>query len=301
MSFRYKLQKYTGQNSRFVCPQCHKNEYVRFIDQQTNEYLPFEYGRCNREMKCGYFKYPSQINNYDFKFDSSKIQLVGREAPIEFLSIEVLGSYKVNPSFNPLFQFLINHFPFEQVLKCFDDYQVKTEKFYNDFLTIYPQINTYNQLCTLKMMKYNSLTGKREKTFFKWFNPAKLNLKQCLFGLHLLNRSDRVYIVESEKTAMICSLKFPRQVFMATGGLNNLSRDKLYPLKGKQVVLIPDLSPTEANVTALKKWESQGAKIAKVLNMEIYINNLLEEISTNKQKNEQWDIGDFIIEQQIKY
>jgi len=38
----------------------------------------------------------------------------------------------------------------------------------------------------------------------------KYNLKQCLFGLHLLNENlKQVAIVESEKTALIMSIEFP--------------------------------------------------------------------------------------------
>ena len=59
--YYWKLEKYTGQNSRFRCPKCNKpRQYTRFINAK-GEYAPFEYGRCNRVDKCGYFKVPTKI------------------------------------------------------------------------------------------------------------------------------------------------------------------------------------------------------------------------------------------------
>ena len=59
-SYRYILEK-GGQ--KYVCPSCGKIRMVRYIDSTTNEYLPFEYGRCDRESKCSYHLNP-YLNGY---------------------------------------------------------------------------------------------------------------------------------------------------------------------------------------------------------------------------------------------
>ena len=52
-NYKYSLEKYSGIKSRFVCPNCEKREYTRFINTETREYLSYEFGRCNRIIKCG--------------------------------------------------------------------------------------------------------------------------------------------------------------------------------------------------------------------------------------------------------
>jgi hypothetical protein len=49
---RYIFEK---GSKKHHCPECTKKRFVRYIDTQTDEYLPEHYGRCDRESKCGYF------------------------------------------------------------------------------------------------------------------------------------------------------------------------------------------------------------------------------------------------------
>ena len=43
--YRYILEK--GSRKHF-CPSCKKKRFVRYIDTYTGEYLPEEYGRCDK-------------------------------------------------------------------------------------------------------------------------------------------------------------------------------------------------------------------------------------------------------------
>jgi hypothetical protein len=53
-------QRYILENGskKYVCPKCNKKAFVRYIDTETGEYLPEQYGRCDRESKCNYFNLP---------------------------------------------------------------------------------------------------------------------------------------------------------------------------------------------------------------------------------------------------
>ncbi len=45
---------------KYFCPDCNKKRFVRYIDTKTGEYLPEQYGRCDREANCGYHLNPYQ-------------------------------------------------------------------------------------------------------------------------------------------------------------------------------------------------------------------------------------------------
>jgi hypothetical protein len=52
---RYSLEK---GSKKHHCPECGNKRFVRFIDTTTGEYLPEQYGRCDRESKCSYHLNP---------------------------------------------------------------------------------------------------------------------------------------------------------------------------------------------------------------------------------------------------
>lgn len=53
--YSYILEK---GSKKFPCPHCSKRTFVRYIDIENGEYLPPEYGRCDRESKCAYHLNP---------------------------------------------------------------------------------------------------------------------------------------------------------------------------------------------------------------------------------------------------
>lgn len=55
--YRFTFEK--GSRKHF-CPDCNKKRFVRYIDTKTGEYLPDQYGRCDREANCGYHLNPYQ-------------------------------------------------------------------------------------------------------------------------------------------------------------------------------------------------------------------------------------------------
>lgn len=113
--------------------------------------------------------------------------------------------------------------------------------------SIFWQIDDHGLVRTGKLMLYKQ-DGHRDKVTagnFKWIhseliranmlNPEEADMKQCLYGMHLLHfaQPNTVSIVESEKTAIVCAIAYgnmTENLWMASGGKTNLTREKLQPI-----------------------------------------------------------------------
>ena len=61
--YRYILDT---SSKKYRCPKCQKKTFVCFIDTDTGEVMPDEFGRCDRESKCRYFNVPKSEIKTDF-------------------------------------------------------------------------------------------------------------------------------------------------------------------------------------------------------------------------------------------
>lgn len=226
MSYFWKLQRYDGQNTRFRCPNCRKGrQYTRFINSK-GEYAPYEYGKCNRTEKCGYFNYPS---------GEKTTAPIFTDKPVEIEYIDWSDyNYDLDTN-NDLFQYIVDKTKAspESVLKAFKMYYIRTLK---DKL-IFPFIDKQNRLTYTKAMQY--VNGHRTKYIYSPFKAKEGSYKQCLFGLHLFEQNKIINVVESEKTALIMSIIEPKSIWMATGGsnlykkINVLDKATIFADKGK--------------------------------------------------------------------
>jgi hypothetical protein len=99
------------------------------------------------------------------------------------------------------------------------------------------------------VMYYQS-TGRRDKTRHSWFVHKKIredfNFQQCFFGLHLATHDKPVALCESEKTAVVMSVLMPEYTWLAAGGSEMLSIDRLMEL--------PRLDMVFADNGQAEKW-----------------------------------------------
>lgn len=303
------LQPYKGKATRHTCPACGaKESFTLYINGETNEHINSKVGKCNRESKCGYHYTPKQyfIDNPTFSppfwggregLSPSPLERVReRSGEVPFSYVERSASYQSN-----FVRFLCEFLTTEQIRSIGDKYAIGATK---NKEIIYWQIDTKGKVRTGKIMQYDPLTGKRmkhESGAIDWVHnklkksgtlPEDYNLQQCFFGEHLLGLHPEaiVCIVESEKSALISAAIFPEQVWLATGGIGNLSIEKCQVLRGRNIILYPDLN-------AYYKWAEKAKEIQKHCNCTISISNLLENIATPEAKENGLDVADFIIYQ----
>lgn len=268
-TYRFKLEKYKGKSTRYYCPACGKRDFARYIDTASGEHIFDTVGRCNRLNNCGYHYTPKDY----FKDNNISIptyQPAAYNAPMpqpdppastipQALFAGSLKRYEANNFVN----FLLSRFDVNTVTKAVERYYIGTSKHWNGS-NIFWQVDLFGKIRTGKIMLYNATTGKRVKEpqdYITWVHKAaKLpayNLKQCLFGEHLLttNTAKPVGIVESEKTAVIASIYLPQLVWVAVGSLQNISKERCKAIaKSRQVILYPDADGFAA-------WEAKGKEL----------------------------------------
>jgi hypothetical protein len=146
-----------------------------------------------------------------------------------------------------------------------------------------------------KVMLYDPQTGKRVKVPFNhvtWVHAIRrlpgYQLRQCNFGEHLLKEDPTkiVAIVESEKTAVIASIYLPEFVWLACGSRTGLTEERFKVLKGRKVVLFPDLG-------AYERWCQKARELSHLARMEV--SDLLERKATEMERASGWDLADYLL------
>ena len=307
--FQYILEPYKGKNSRYTCPSCKQaNQFTRYIDSLTNAYLANHVGICNRVSKCGYHFTPKQYflknpntilpshgdNGAILPFRGDVRRTEGSKRSPSFIDKEIFTNSLSNYNSNNLIQYLDTIFDKQTVNHLINIYKIGTSSHFSGGTTIFWQIDTDNNLRTGKLIKYNPITGKRQKKPYvatNWIHSVlcekDFNLKQCLFGEHLLkeDRNAPVAIVESEKTAIIAQASMPEYLWLATGSLNEFKASKLEVLRNRRVIAFPDIG-------AYHHWHKKAAN----LSFTIEVSDYLEKNATEIQKKDGLDIADFLIE-----
>ena len=229
-----------------------------------------------------------------------------KERPQMVWPFEVTALYLRNFKENPLIQYLAS-LPLaiedrERLVKALQEYRVgtsMTEK--QKGWTVFWQIAPDGKVWDAKLMKYHP-DGHRVKEGYAndWLSSMarkagtldteKYQTKKCYFGMHLIDRypNAEVCIVESEKTAIICSafVDMDKRIFLASGGLSYLTPMRMQPLilRNRYITLIPDKDGHD-------KWKKQAELIA-------YPRLTVSEIVQKhwiKQDGPKADIGDILI------
>ena len=258
---------------------------------KDGKFVPFEghtkFGFCH---SCTETILPNDLSTSDFTLKVTEKM----EVRIQYIPFEYLTKSIKRFANNNFLCFLKERFGMEKTYEAIDLYKIGDSK--NWFgATIFWQIDKNNVVRTGKIMLYNKNNGKRVKEPYDHINwvhsKMKLsneNIDKCLFGEHLLNQfpDKTIAIVESEKTAVIASLYFPNFIWMATGGIGNLSYSKLKALIGRKIILFPDLC-------AYDKWSQIIQPLEKWF--KIAVSDYLEKNASPQDKLKKFDLSDYLL------
>jgi len=287
--FKFSLDK---SSKKYVCPNCERKTFVRYLDNELNEYTKDNFGRCDRESKCGFHSKPDLKNTL--------VQVPNHYTCIKpkqsFINIEEVSKHGRNFTNNNFIQFLKNYFTNEEIKVAILKYLIGTSNHWNG-ATIFWQLNEANQVVGGKVMLYDKNNGKRVKTPFNHINwmhkllkLENYNLSQCLFGLHLIKEfhGDTVAITESEKTALIMSIFLPNYLWLATGSKTNFKSQLLEPVKKYKIIAFPDKSEFNDWNNICKDLNQNGYSItcSKIIESKNYPEGFdLADVFINNYKN----------------
>jgi len=315
--YRFYLDK---SSKKIICPSCEKKTFVRYIDNETKQFIHTDVGRCDREINCGFHYSPKAfLKDNKWKNSSPSVpkqlkRTISRNVPeqsfqnvscIDYKVFEEslhVGLYLVQNNF---IEYLYSIFEGETVGIISERFNIGTAKYWNG-ATVFWQVDNHQKVRSGKIILYDKATGKRTKNITWVHSVLKLknfNLKQCLFGLHQLNNFPNhiIGIVESEKTAIIMagiSLQkniLKNYIWMATGSLNMLKEELLTPLKSRKIVLYPDLGINKTkNGSPFEQW-NEKCLFLKKKGFNIRVSSLLENIATDDEILNGFDIADYVV------
>ncbi len=306
--FKYRLEKYRSPASRHQCPACgDKKSFTLYVDE-NGVMIDETVGRCNHESSCGYHLTPHDYfaahpelapwaNKETSDYRPSSIRAPTKPTDKTIGTIPMSYVTRSRSDSSQLVRYLSSVAPDKGQLKSvLDRYYIGATK---SGATIFWQIDKQQKCRTGKVISYKP-DGHRDKAAgANWIHsimkrqsslPEDWELTQCLFGEHLLAESDNqdklVAIVESEKTAIICTVQFPQYLWLATGGKSQLSEDKMRVLIGRSVVFFPD-------VDGYEEWTERVSHFSFLASKQV--SELLQRTATDADREAKIDIADLIL------
>ena len=222
---RYSLEK---GSKKHHCPDCNKKTFVLYIDTETGDYLPEQFGRCDREGKCSFHLNPyldgytkvlqeqemdnrSELPN---NWKSQRKNAIQQPTPEPvFFDFETFKQtlqperYEKNTFIQNLFYKVQFPFEVEEVTKVIQLYRLGTvAKGYRAGANTFPFIDIKSNIRAVQVKQFdenNHTTGtdflhsiiekhhtRNNKSLPEWLEAYTKQDKRisCLFGEHLLSK-----------------------------------------------------------------------------------------------------------------
>jgi hypothetical protein len=317
IQYKYSLQK---GSSKISCPDCGKKTFVRYVDSVTGECCPPQYGRCDREMKCGYINYPKFEKDQAFRHYNT-FAPKPKPQPLTAIPIEVLANTLDDYEKNVFIQNLLGRvaYPFEHsdIEAVIAQYYLGTVASWGGAVAL-PYIDSNNNIRAIQVKQFDEANHTTKTSFIhsilkyqysqrgdrlpNWLPAYELNETKvsCLFGEHLLSKYplNPIALVEAPKSAIYGTLYFglpsvpERFLWLAVYNLSSLNVEKCKALQGRDVVLFPDLS---TDGKAFELWSSKLNELNTIKGARFTISDLLEREASPAERENGCDIADYLI------
>jgi len=282
--YRFSLRR----KPQIKCPSCGQRKFSPYIDNLTGVPLAEELcGRCSRENNCNYHMPPRELfEEYpeylpDDGGDEVVESYVVRKETSLMEQEDLINTLTIKD--NSLISFLQTVLPEQELNQAIEEYFIG----FTESMIIFWQIDIDGDIRTGKKMLYEK-TGKRDKKHLylmhkEIYDADDFVVKECYFGEHLILQHPEkdISIVESEKSAFICSIIWLDQIWLSTGGKNKWLESSWPALQGRHITLIPDED-------AITDWEEMMSEM-RMQNLDVSIDKICE------GRDPQSDIADILL------
>jgi len=261
-------------------------------------------------------------NDYRYYSESGTIQIQAteprtqpKEPRIYYLPESVLNDTLMGYENNTFIQNLLQWYPANDIEKVISLYRLgSVANGYRSGAVTFPFIDIAGNIRTIQAKQFNEANHTTSTDFIHsiaerhhlkagdplpdWLQDYKKNERfvSCLFGEHLLNRypMNPVALVEAPKTAVIGTLCYglpensKQLLWLAVYNKSSLTLEKCKVLKGRKVVLYPDLN-------AFNEWNEKAKSInASLPGTRFVVSDLLERNASEAEKVNGLDLADYL-------
>lgn len=240
----------------------------------------------------------SGVNSAITDFAGIPTEDTAEALPPIYVEPDTVSRMEGNKEKTTLYNFLCGLFPSDEVSKVFSRYRVGGTKHFGTtpgYASAFPFINSEGNCVDVHLQPYDEDGHRWKKTeqhpFTQHWQLAKQKKSDrrapwCLFGEHLLrdNPTAPIGIVESEKTALICALYFPRYIWLATASLSNLNARRCQAVRERDIYIFPDSD-------GVAKWRERATALHKEGFKIFFCSEIISRWATNPKD----DLGDIVL------
>lgn len=329
--YRYSLER---GSKKYYCPLCNKKSLVRYQDFNTGEYLPEQYGRCDREVSCGYHLNPyhdgysqmvwegekGEADSYSFRKQIKQPQQFSHASrPASYIPYEILKSTRTGYENNKFIQNLLRGLPHPfdamDVQKVISLYHLGTNSDYRPGMVTFPFIDINCNVRAIQVKQFDEANHtvrtsflhsilkcqheKRDEPLPEWLQAYLQNEKKvtCLFGEHLLKDCpyNPIALVEAPKTAIIGTLSC---------GFPDERPDNyiwlgVYNLSSLTVEKCRVLKGRKVylfpDLKALSEWSRRAKILSDSIEADFKVSDWLEKVASTEEKEKGLDLADYLV------